>query len=170
MTDQAPTINENLVLTLSNGQMTTFGTFRGKAVLVVNVASQCGFTPQYAGLEQLYTEYRDRGLEVLGVPSNQFGGQEPGTNEEIVEFCTRNFGVTFPLTAKTDVKGAEQAPLYAGLTQLAAEDGSTEVKWNFEKFLISPSGEVVRRFGSQVTPDDDALRAAVESVLPGSAA
>jgi glutathione peroxidase len=154
-------------LTLLDGSDTTLDAYAGQALLVVNVASQCGFTRQYAGLEALYERYHDRGLTVIGVPSNQFGAQEPGTAEEIAEFCQDNFGVTFPLLAKTDVNGPDRHPLFARLTEVADATGKAgDVTWNFEKFLVSPQGEVVGRFRSKVEPDDPELVAAIEAVLP----
>ena len=154
-------------LTLNDGTETTFGRFAGSAVLVVNVASKCGFTPQYQGLESLYEEFSDRGLAVLGVPCNQFAGQEPGTAAEIEEFCRLTYGVSFPLTEKSNVRGPAQHPLYARLTEYpAGDEHGDKVKWNFEKFLVNAQGEVVGRFRSAVTPDDPALRAAIEAVLP----
>ena len=155
-------------LTLLDGSDTTLDAYAGQALLVVNVASQCGFTRQYAGLEALYERYRDRGLTVNGVPSNQFGEQEPGTAAEIAEFCQVNFGVTFPLLAKTDVNGPDRLPLFARLTEVADAAGKAgDVTWNFEKFLVSPQGEVVGRFRTKVEPDDPELVAAIEAVLPG---
>ena len=154
-------------LTLLDGSDTTLDAYAGQALLVVNVASQCGFTRQYAGLEALYERFHERGLTVIGVPSNQFGAQEPGTAEEIAEFCQANFGVTFPLLAKTDVNGPDRHPLFARLTEVADAAGKAgDVSWNFEKFLVSPQGEVVGRFRSKVEPDDPELVAAVEAVLP----
>lgn len=154
-------------LTLLDGSDTTLDAYAGQALLVVNVASQCGFTRQYAGLEALYERFHDRGLTVIGVPSNQFGAQEPGTAEEIAEFCQVNFGVTFPLLAKTDVNGPDRHPLFARLTEVADATGKAgDVTWNFEKFLVSPQGEVVGRFRTKVEPDDPELVAAVEAVLP----
>jgi glutathione peroxidase len=115
--------------------------FRGRALLIVNVASRCGLTPQYTGLQQLYDAYRERGLVVLGVPCNQFAGQEPGTADEIVEFCQVNYGVTFPLAEKVDVNGPDRHPLYRELVTTPDADGEAgDVRWNFEKFLIAPSG------------------------------
>jgi glutathione peroxidase len=141
--------------------------YRGRAMLVVNVASECGYTPQYAGLEQLHERYADRGLTVLGVPCNQFGGQEPGTDEEIAEFCSTTYGVQFPLTEKVEVNGDGRHPLYALLTEQAdAEGNAGDVRWNFEKFLVSPAGAVVARFRTKVKPDDSDLVAAVEAQLP----
>jgi glutathione peroxidase len=154
-------------LTMLDGSDTTLDAYAGQALLVVNVASECGFTRQYAGLEDLYERYRDRGLTVIGVPCNQFGEQEPGTAEEIAEFCQANFGVTFPLLAKTDVNGPDRHPLFARLTEAADVTGKAgDVTWNFEKFLVSPQGEVVGRFRTKVEPDDPELVAAIEAILP----
>ena len=134
---------------------------RGSAVLVVNVASRCGFTPQYAKLQKLYDAFRDRGLVVLGVPCNQFGGQEPGSAPEIEEFCQVNYGVTFPLTAKVEVNGPGRHPLYQHLIGAGGD-----VRWNFEKFVVAPDGRATARFGSGTEPDDPQLVAAVEQQLP----
>lgn len=155
----------SIPLTLNDGTQTDFGRFKGSVVLVVNVASQCGFTPQYAGLELLYGKFRDRGFEVLGVPCNQFAGQEPGNNDEIAEFCERNFGVTFPLTAKADVRGKEQHPLYAELTRFKTGLLPGLVKWNFEKFLVNRDGVVVSRFAPTVEPDSPEVISAIEDAL-----
>ena len=156
------------VETLS-GERTTLGSLTaGKATLLVNVASKCGLTPQYSGLEQLHEELSGRGFTVLGVPCNQFKGQEPGTAEEIAEFCSATYGVTFPLLAKTDVNGDDRSPLFAELVQQPdAEGAAGDVQWNFEKWLLSPQGEVVARFRPLVEPADPALREAVEAQLPG---
>jgi glutathione peroxidase len=141
--------------------------FEGKVLLMVNVASKCGLTPQYEGLEKLHEQYSTRGFEVLGFPCNQFMGQEPGTPEEIREFCSTTYGVQFPIFEKIDVNGDQQHPLFAELEQTADSDGEAgDVKWNFEKFLVSPRGEVVGRFRPQVTPEDPALVAAIEAQLP----
>jgi glutathione peroxidase len=141
--------------------------YEGKALLVVNVASKCGLTPQYEGLEKLHEQYAARGFEVLGFPCNQFMGQEPGTSEEIREFCSTTYGVQFPIFEKIDVNGDQQHPIFAELEQTADSDGEAgDVKWNFEKFLLSPSGEVVRRFRPQVTPEDPELVSAIEAQLP----
>jgi glutathione peroxidase len=141
--------------------------YRGKAILVVNVASRCGLTPQYTGLQQLYDAYRERGLVVLGVPCNQFAGQEPGTADEIVEFCQVNYGVTFPLTEKVDVNGPDRHPLYQELVVTPDAEGEAgDVRWNFEKFLVAPTGAVVGRFRPQVKPQAPELVAAVEAILP----
>lgn len=149
------------------GETISLEDFRGTALLVVNVASRCGLTPQYAGLEALHEEYAPRGFSVVGFPCNQFKGQEPGTAEEIQEFCSTTYGVTFPLMAKTDVNGDDRHPVYEELTRYpAGDDRGDDVLWNFEKFLVSPEGEVVGRFRPQVLPEDPALRAAIERVLP----
>lgn len=152
-------------LTLNDGSPTDFGRFKGKVVMVVNVASNCGFTPQYTGLETLYQKFRDRGFEVLGVPCNQFAGQEPGSDSEIAEFCQRNFGVTFPLTLKADVRGRNQHPLYAELTKFKSGLLPGLVKWNFEKFLVNRDGQVVNRFAPTVEPDSAEVIDAVEEAL-----
>jgi glutathione peroxidase len=151
------------------GDDASLGDYAGKALLVVNVASQCGLTPQYEGLEKLYRDYKDDGLVVLGFPANDFAGQEPGSNEEIATFCTTNFGVDFPMFEKITVKGEDKHPLYA---ELIAESDSpdAEISWNFEKFLISRDGYVVKRFSPRTVPDDPDLIAAIEAVLSGSAA
>ena len=155
------------VQTLSGERSTLGALTAGKATLIVNVASKCGLTPQYAGLEQLHDELSGRGFTVLGVPCNQFKGQEPGTSEEIAEFCSATYGVTFPLLAKTDVNGEDRSPLFAELVQQAdAEGAAGDVQWNFEKWLLSPQGEVVARFRPLVEPDDPGLREAVEAQLP----
>lgn len=144
--------------------------FKGKTTLVVNVASKCGLTPQYSGLEELHERYKDRGFSVLGVPCNQFAGQEPGSAEEIAAFCSANYGVTFPMTEKVDVNGPGRHPLYEQLTSKADETGEAgDVKWNFEKFLVSAGGDVIARFRPQVTPESDALVEAIEAALPASA-
>ena len=137
--------------------------YGGKVVLMVNVASQCGFTRQYAGLQELYEEYKDDGLVVIGVPCNQFGGQEPGSAEQIAQFCDSKFGVTFPMLSKVDVNGSDAAPLYQYLT--ANADPSGQIRWNFEKFLIGKDGKVVARYGSSTEPDDAALVKQIETEL-----
>jgi glutathione peroxidase len=160
-------LHELEVETLS-GERTTLGALTGgKAALVVNVASKCGLTPQYAGLEALHEELSGRGFTVLGVPCNQFKGQEPGSAEEIAEFCSATYGVTFPLLAKVDVNGEGRAPLFDALTAHPdAEGAAGDVQWNFEKWLLSPDGDVVGRFRPLVDPGDAALREAVEAQLP----
>jgi len=152
-------------LTLNDGTETDFARFQGDVVMVVNVASKCGFTPQYTGLETVYEKFRDRGFTVLGVPCNQFAGQEPGTDSEISEFCERNFGVTFPLTRKANVRGKDQHPLYAELTKFKTSMLPGLVKWNFEKFLVNRDGEVVARFAPTVEPDSAEVIEAIESAL-----
>ncbi|MCX4733658.1 glutathione peroxidase [Streptomyces sp. NBC_01363] len=149
------------------GEPTSLADYSGRVVLLVNVASKCGLTPQYAGLVKLQNEYADRGFTVLGVPCNQFAGQEPGSAEEIRTFCSTTYGVSFPLLEKTDVNGEGRHPLYAELAQLADADGEAgDVQWNFEKFLISPTGEVVARLRPRVEPEAPELVAAIESHLP----
>ncbi|MGO8701867.1 MAG: glutathione peroxidase [Limisphaerales bacterium] len=147
-----------------DGNDTSLKSYAGKVVLLVNVASKCGFTPQYAGLEALYEKYKDKGLVVVGVPSNDFLGQEPGTAEEIKAFCSSKYSVTFPLMAKVHVKGKEQCPLYAALTGPASAFPG-DVKWNFGKFLIDKNGRLVQRFDPPVKPDAAELVQAVESAL-----
>ncbi len=169
----------------SNGQPATLSDYKGKVLLIVNVASKCGLTPQYDGLEKLFEQYREKGLMVLGFPANEFGNQEPGSNEEIQEFCRMNFGVQFPVFEKIVVKGNGQHPLYRELTKVMPkalkkpdgkleenlkkhglfQEGSTDITWNFEKFLINRKGEVVQRFAPDVTPDDPQLVSAIEKEL-----
>lgn len=152
----------------NDGSPANLSDYAGKALLVVNVASKCGLTPQYTALEDLHQRFGVQGFEVLGFPCNQFGGQEPGSAEEISEFCTTTYNVTFPLFEKIDVNGAHQHPLYAALTQAADDQGHAgEVEWNFEKFLVAPDGTVVGRFRPPVAPDSSELVAAIEAVLPG---
>ena len=140
----------------------------GRPALLVNVASKCGLTPQYTALEQLHEKYADRGFTVVGVPCNQFGGQEPGSSEEIAEFCSATYGVSFPMTEKVEVNGDGRHPVYAELVATPNEEGEAgDVAWNFEKFVLSGDGEVVARFRPQTTPDAPEVRAAIESVLPG---
>jgi glutathione peroxidase len=145
----------------------TLAPYADKAILIVNVASKCGLTPQYEGLERLQKRFGDQGFTVLGFPSNQFRGQEPGTNAEIAEFCSATYGVTFPLFEKVDVNGEDAHPLYAALTTVPDANGDAgDVAWNFEKFLISPTGEVVGRFRPKTDPESDEVVSAIESVLP----
>jgi glutathione peroxidase len=169
----------DIALRRIDGTPATLGEYAGSVLMIVNVASQCGKTPQYEGLEQLYETYRDKGFAVLGFPSNQFDGQEPGTNEEIAEFCRTVYGVAFPMFAKVDVKGPEQHPLYRELTAAQPkrrlsptvvkmgkkEHPGSDVRWNFEKFLIDRSGNVVNRFDPDVVPGDEVLVRAVEKEL-----
>ena len=140
---------------------------KDEAILFVNVASKCGLTPQYEGLERLQKTYADRGFTVIGVPCNQFMGQEPGTAEEIEEFCSTTYGVSFPLLEKTDVNGPEKHPLYDQLQQVADAEGHTgDIRWNFEKFLVAPGGGDIKRFPPQADPESPELVSAIESVLP----
>ena len=151
-----------LPVTTLSGEVTTFGKLAGNSVaLVVNVASRCGLTPQYAGLEKLYESYADRGFTVLGFPCNQFMGQEPGTDEQIAEFCSSTYGVTFPMTRKVEVNGEDRDPIYAALIG----DGR-DIHWNFEKFLVDADGSVLARFSPQVEPEAPELIAAIERALP----
>ena len=150
-----------------DGSENLLGSVNGKAALFVNVASKCGLTPQYEQLQALQVPYADRGFTVIGFPCNQFMGQEPGSAEEIVEFCSTTYGVDFPLSEKIEVNGEGQHALYAELNAAAdAEGHSGDIRWNFEKFLVSPSGEIVGRFAPQTLPDDAAVVAAIEAVLP----
>jgi glutathione peroxidase len=149
------------------GEPTTLGEFKGKAVLVVNVASKCGLTPQYTGLERLQERYAARGFTVAGFPCNQFGGQEPGTAEEIGTFCSATYGVTFPVFEKIEVNGENRHPLYAELTAVADADGNAgDIQWNFEKFLIDPDGAVVGRFRPRTEPEDAEITSGIEAILP----
>jgi glutathione peroxidase len=155
----------DIEVTTIDGATTTLREYADKVVLVVNVASRCGLTPQYEQLEQLQRDYGDRGFTVLGFPCNQFLGQEPGSNEEIKEFCSTTYGVTFPLMDKIKVNGRDRHPLYAELTRVKADDGKAgRVQWNFEKFVIGPSGEV-SRFRPQTRPDAPEVVAAIEKGL-----
>jgi glutathione peroxidase len=150
-----------------DGSAASLEDHRDEAMLVVNVASRCGLTPQYETLEQVHERYRDRGFTVVGVPCNQFMKQEPGSADEIAEFCSATYGVTFPMLEKTDVNGPARHPLYEQLVDTPDADGEAgDVQWNFEKFLVAPGGEVVARFRPRTTPDDPAVIAAIEDVLP----
>ncbi|MCL2586574.1 MAG: glutathione peroxidase [Streptosporangiales bacterium] len=149
-----------------DGAATSLADHRGKAVLVVNVASKCGLTPQYEGLERLQKRYADRGFTVLGVPCNQFGGQEPGTAEEIQTFCSTTYGVSFPMLEKIEVNGAGRHPLYDVLTQVPDASGEAgDITWNFEKFLVGPGGEVVGRFRPRTEPEAAEVTEAIEAQL-----
>ena len=140
--------------------------FRGKVVMLVNVASKCGYTPQYDGLQKIYEQYKDRGFVILGFPANNFGAQEPGTNEEIVEFCRINYGVKFPIFSKISVKGEDKHPLYKYLTETETNpEFSGEVKWNFNKFLVGREGKIIARFESADKPEDAKVTAAIEAAL-----
>jgi glutathione peroxidase len=160
------TLKDIALITL-DGKPTTLAELSDGATLVVNVASKCGLTPQYTALEKLAKDYADRGLTVVGVPCNQFMGQEPGTADEIQEFCSTTYGVTFPLLAKTDVNGDDRHPLYAELTQTADSEGQAgDIQWNFEKFLLSADGAVANRFRPRTEPDAAEVITAIEAVLP----
>ena len=156
----------DFTLTTIDGQDRSLADYKGKVVLLVNVASKCGLTPQYDGLQRLYETYSPRGLEVLGIPCNQFAGQEPGSESEIQQFCSTTYGVTFPLFAKVDVNGAGAPPFYKWLTSLdVAPEGTGDVKWNFGKFLVGKDGEVVGRFAPPTEPQAKELVRAVEAQL-----
>ncbi len=144
-----------------DGAAAPLAAYKGKVVLIVNVASKCGYTPQYAGLEKLYETYKDKGFVILGFPANNFGAQEPGSNEEIKTFCSRNYNVTFPMYSKISVSGGDKAPLYQFLTGAAGG----EIGWNFTKFLVDRNGKIISRFESKVTPDSSELVGAVEQAL-----
>lgn len=154
----------DLNLRALDGKELPLAPFKDQVVLVVNVASKCGLTPQYAGLEALYQTYRDRGFSVLGLPCNQFAGQEPGSEAEIQAFCSSNYGVSFPLSGKLDVNGHERHPLYRLLAGEGAEFPG-DITWNFEKFLVGQDGRVLARFSPRTTPDDPALIQAIEKAL-----
>ena len=158
------TIYDIPVHTLS-GESSSLAGFKGETILIVNVASKCGLTPQYEGLEALQKKYENQGFSVVGFPCNQFAGQEPGSAEEIQTFCSTTYGVTFPLFEKIDVNGAAQSPIYAELEKVADAEGySGDIRWNFEKFLVDRDGAVTR-FSPQVTPEDPALAISIESAL-----
>ena len=149
-----------------DGQSTSFKSFSGKVVLLVNVASRCGFTPQYTGLESLYEKYKDRGLVIVGIPANNFAQQEPGTNDEIKKFCSSKYNVTFPMMSKVSVLGDDKTPLYQFLTDKSKDPQfGGDIKWNFTKFLFDRSGKPVARFEPNVTPDSPEVQAAIESAL-----
>ena len=156
----------DFTLSSIDGQATPLGGYKGKVVLLVNVASRCGFTPQYSALESVYEKYKDRGFVIVGIPANNFGSQEPGTNAEIKTFCQTKYSVSFPMMAKVSVKGGDIAPLYQFLTDKAANPQTGgEIKWNFTKFLIGPDGRVIARFEPDVTPDSQQVTSAIEKAL-----
>ena|SRR5579884_439222 len=159
----------DLSLSALDGSALDLSQFKGRAALVVNVASKCGLTPQYEGLERLHERFSGQGFSVIGVPCNQFGAQEPGSPDEIATFCSTTYGVTFPMTEKVEVNGPGRHPLYQELTEVEDAEGKAgDIQWNFEKFLISPDGEVVARFRPLVDPEAEELVTAVEKVLPGA--
>jgi glutathione peroxidase len=152
-----------------DGRPSSLADLDGKTLLIVNVASKCGLTPQYAGLEELHKQFAGRGFSVVGFPCNQFGGQEPGSADEIAEFCSTNYSVSFPLFEKIDVNGAGRHPIYAELTQVADAEGEAgDIQWNFEKFLVGRDGTVLRRFRPMTAPDAEELMEAVEADLPAA--
>lgn len=163
-TAAAPASFFDFTMKTIDGQDQPLSAWKGQAVLVVNTASKCGYTPQYASLEELYRKYKDRGLVVLAFPANNFLWQEPGTDAEIKQFCTSKYSVTFPIFSKISVKGSDMAPLYRWLTTQEGFAGS--ITWNFNKFLIGPDGKVVARFGSGVTPMSSELTSKLEPILP----
>ena len=148
-----------------DGKPAPLADYKGKVVMIVNVASQCGYTPQYSALEAIYEKYKDQGFVILGFPANNFGAQEPGTNEEIKTFCARKYSVTFPMYSKISVKGEDQAPFYAYLTKETGTGIAGDIKWNFTKFLVDRDGKVVQRFEPAVTPDSKEVTAAIEKQL-----
>jgi glutathione peroxidase len=156
-----PSSIQEFTLNSIDGSPVPLSTYKGKIALVVNVASQCGYTPQYEGLEALYKKYKDKGFVILGFPANNFGGQEPGTNAEIKTFCTRTYSVDFPMFSKISVKGSDQAPLYQYLTKT----GGGDIQWNFTKFLVDRDGKVLQRFESDVEPESPDVIKAVEAAL-----
>jgi glutathione peroxidase len=165
-TQTAPALWDAPIRTLQ-GAATRLADFRGKALLLVNVASKCGLTPQYTALEALHEKLSPKGFSVIGFPCNQFGGQEPGTPEQIQTFCSTSYGVLFPLTEKIEVNGANRHPIYRELTQVADAAGhSGDIRWNFEKFVVSADGSTITRFDPRTTPDDPAVLAAIEAGLP----
>lgn len=163
---EAPKTLHDFTLDNIDGEATELSDYEGKVVLVVNVASKCGFTPQYAGLQDLYETYKDKGFVVLGMPANNFRNQEPGTEKEIKRFCTTQFGVTFPMFSKISVRGEDIHPLYAWLTDKKAHpETGGPIGWNFTKFLVAPDGQVIARFNTRVKPKDDRVIEAIEKAL-----
>jgi glutathione peroxidase len=144
-----------------DGKPAPLSAYKGKVVMLVNVASKCGYTPQYTALQAVYNKYKDKGLVIVGVPANNFGGQEPGTNEEIATFCSRNYNVTFPMMSKVSVKGSDMNPLYGYIT----ENTGGDIKWNFTKVLVDKNGKIIQRFESKVTPDSPEMIAAIDKAL-----
>ncbi len=169
MTRQQPLSEKSIydfVLKDIDSQEVKMEQYRGKVLLLVNVASKCGFTPQYAGLQKLYLKYKDQGFYVLGFPANNFLSQEPGTDEEIKNFCSTTYNVTFPMFAKISVKGKDKHPLYRFLTEEATDpEFAGEISWNFNKFLVDKSGKIIARFGSKIKPEDEQMITAIEAAL-----
>jgi glutathione peroxidase len=156
----------DFTLNTIDGQPAPLATYKGKVVLLVNVASRCGFTPQYSALESIYEKYQDRGFVIIGIPANNFGDQEPGTNQEIKTFCTTKYNVTFPMMSKVSVKGGDKTPLYQFLTNKGDNPKTGgEIKWNFTKFLVGADGQIITRFEPDVTPDSPEVTAAIEKAL-----
>jgi glutathione peroxidase len=156
----------DFTLNTIDGQAAPLGSFKGKVVLLVNVASRCGYTPQYTALESIYEKYKDHGFVIIGIPANNFGSQEPGTNAEIKTFCKTKYSVTFPMMSKVSVKGDDMTPLYQFLTDKTANPQTGgEIQWNFTKFLIGPDGRVITRFEPAVTPDSPEVTGAIEKAL-----
>lgn len=160
---QTETSLQEIAFTTITGEPASLADFSGQPVLIVNVASQCGNTPQYAGLEELYRTYHDSGLVVIGFPANNFGGQEPGTNEEIMKFCSTRFDVTFPMMAKVSVKGKDKHPLFVALTEQSPIPG--EIEWNFAKFLLDRDGRLVARFSAKTQPTSEEVVSAIKKLL-----
>ena len=159
----------DFTLTSIDGQPAPLSAYKGKVIMLVNVASRCGYTPQYSALESIYEKYKDRGFVIIGVPANNFGGQEPGTNQEIKTFCTRKYDVKFPMMAKQSVKGADETPLYRFLTESKTKPPvGGEIQWNFTKFLFSRDGRPIVRFEPEVKPDSKEVTAAIEKALSES--
>src|SRR5271165_543254 len=158
----------DFTLNTIDGQPAPLGSYKGKVVLLVNVASRCGYTPQYTALEAVYEKYKDRGFVIIGIPANNFGSQEPGSNQEIKTFCQTKYSVTFPMMAKVSVRGDDISPLYQFLTNRTAHPQTGgEIQWNFTKFLIGPDGQAIARFESAVTPDSPEVTGAIEKALAG---
>jgi glutathione peroxidase len=156
----------DFTLNTIDGQPAPLAAYKGKVVMLVNVASRCGYTPQYTALESIYEKYKDRGFVILGIPANNFGAQEPGTNQEIKTFCQSKYSVTFPMMSKVSVKGDDKTPLYQFLTDKAASPKTGgEIQWNFTKFLVGPDGQIITRFEPAVTPDSPEVAAAIERAL-----
>jgi glutathione peroxidase len=166
MASQASAANlYDFTLPSIDGKPMPLADYKGKVILVVNVASRCGYTPQYSALESVYEKYKDKGFVILGFPANNFGGQEPGSNEEIKTFCSRKYNVSFPLYSKVSVKGDDETPVYQYLTTQTKPEISGDIKWNFTKFLVDRNGNVVHRFEPAVTPDSPEVTAAIENLL-----